>query len=89
MMLKSVKIRCQSSLEIEILLMIFRIIFLQKIREKENEYLHNATEKYKKSADVVTSCHRWTVSVSSTHFWTEASVEKCVEKLQTILLSSV
>ena len=58
MMLKSVKIRCQSSLETEILLMIFRIIFLQKIREKENEYLHNATEKYKKSADVVTSCHR-------------------------------
>ena len=57
-MLKFVKIRCQSSLEIEILLMIFRIIFLQKIREKENEYLPNATEKYKKSADVVTSCHR-------------------------------
>lgn len=57
-MLKSVKLRCQSSLEIEILLMIFRIMFLQKIREKENEYLHNATEKYKKRADVVTSCHR-------------------------------
>ena len=87
MMLQSVKIRCQSSLDIEILLMIFRIMFLQKIGEKENEYLHNATEKYKKSADVVTSCHRWTVS--STHFWAEASKEKCVEKLQTILLSSV
>ena len=49
MMLKSVKIRRQSSLEIEILLMIFRIMFLQKIREKENEYLHDATEKYKKA----------------------------------------
>ena len=58
MMLKSVKLRYQSSLEIEILLMIFRIMFLQKIRVKENEYFHNATEKYKKSADVVTSCHR-------------------------------
>lgn len=57
-MLKSVKLRYQSSLEIEILLMIFRIMFLQKIRVKENEYFHNATEKYKKSADVVTSCHR-------------------------------
>ena len=54
MMLKYVKIRCQSSLEIEILLMIFRIMFLQKIREKENEYLHNATKKYKKRR----CCHK-------------------------------
>ena len=50
-MLKSLKLRCQSSLEIEILLMIFRITFLQKIGEKGNEHLHNATEIQSKTVD--------------------------------------
>ena len=51
-MLKSLKLRCQSSLEIEILLMIFRITFLQKVGEKGNEHLHNATEIQSKTVDL-------------------------------------